>query len=156
MIWWHFNWNIRGISLCLQTLLFVHLKLSRQSSMHFVAFVVLFFESMYLESINVEKNLDRESRGPDTSTDTTLSTFLNKKRYPLAKVFVMFDMFEVQFWAKMWCSEVFEVQSCCYGIRLILQHTVWCSRTVQFFVMFEVRFWAECSKFGPVFMWPDY
>ena len=27
--------------------------------------------------------------------------------------FVMFDMFEVQFWAKMWCSEVFEVRSCC-------------------------------------------
>ena len=27
--------------------------------------------------------------------------------------FVMFDMFKVWFWAKMWCSEVFEVRSCC-------------------------------------------
>ena len=75
--------------------------------------------------------------------------------------FVMFDMFEVRFWAKMWCSEVFEVWSCCYATRLGLELTVWCLRTVWFFVMFnmfEVRFWAkmwcsdiqcsECSKFG--------
>ena len=64
----------------------------------------------------------------------------------------MFDLFEVQFWAKMWCSEVFEVLSCCYVTRLVfLEHTVWCSRTVWFFVMFdmfEVRFWAKmwCSE----------
>ena len=70
--------------------------------------------------------------------------------------FVMFNMFEVQFSAKMWCLEVFEVQSCCYVTRLVLEHTVWCSRTVRFFVMFdmfEVRFWAkmwcsESSMFG--------
>ena len=77
------------------------------------------------------------------------------------RFFVMFDMFEVRFWAKMWCSEVFEVRSCCYVTRLVLELTVWCSRTVLVFVMFdmfEVRFWAkmwcldiqcsECSKFG--------
>ena len=63
----------------------------------------------------------------------------------------MFDMFEVRFWAKMWCSEVFEVQSRCYVTRFVLELTVWCSRTVQFFVMFdmiEVRFWAKmwCSE----------
>ena len=58
----------------------------------------------------------------------------------------MFDMFEVRFWAKMWCSEVFEVQNGCYVTRLVLEHTVWCSWTVQFFVMFnmfEVQFWAK-------------
>ena len=54
------------------------------------------------------------------------------------RFFVMFDMFKVRFWAKMWCSEVFEVQSCCYVTRLVLEHTVWCSRTVQFFVMFNM------------------
>ena len=72
------------------------------------------------------------------------------------RFFVMFNMFEVWFWAKMWCSEVFEVQSCCYVTRLVLEHTVWCSQTVRFFVMFdmfEVRFWAkmwcsESSMFG--------
>ena len=72
------------------------------------------------------------------------------------RFFVMFDMFEVRFWAKMWCSEVFEVRSCCYVTRLVLELTVWCSRTVRFFVMFdmfEVRFWAkmwcsESSMFG--------
>ena len=63
----------------------------------------------------------------------------------------MFDMFEVRFWAKMWCSEVFEVRSCCNVTRLVLELTVWCSQTVQFFVMFdmfEVRFWAKmwCSE----------
>ena len=70
--------------------------------------------------------------------------------------FVMFDMFEVQIWTKMWCSEVFEVQSCCYATRLGLELTVSCSRTVWFFVMFdtfEVWFWAkmwcsESSMFG--------
>ena len=70
--------------------------------------------------------------------------------------FVMFNMFEVRFWAKMWCSEVFEVRSWCYVTRLVLELTVCCSRTVRFFVMFkmfEVRFWAkmwcsESSKFG--------
>ena len=70
--------------------------------------------------------------------------------------FVMFDMFEVQFWAKMWCSEVFEVWSCCYVTKLVLELTVWCSWTVQVYVMFdmfEVRFWAkmwcsESSMFG--------
>ena len=65
--------------------------------------------------------------------------------------FVMFDMFEVRFWAKMWCSEVFEVRSSCYVTRLVLEHTVSCSQTVQFFVMFdmfEVQFWAKmwCSE----------
>ena len=72
------------------------------------------------------------------------------------RFFVMFDMFEVRFWAKMWCSEVFEVRSCCYVTRLVLELTVWCSRTVRVFVMFdmfEVRFWAkmwcsESSMFG--------
>ena len=72
------------------------------------------------------------------------------------RFFVMFDMFKVRFWAKMWCSEVFEVRSCCYVTRLVLELTVWCSRTVRFFVMFdmfEVRFWAkmwcsESSMFG--------
>ena len=62
------------------------------------------------------------------------------------RFFVMFDMFEVQFWAKMWCSEVFEVRSCCYVTRLVLEHTIWCLRTVQFFVMFdmfEVQFSAK-------------
>ena len=70
--------------------------------------------------------------------------------------FVMFDMFEVRFWAKMWCSEVFKVHSCCYVTRLVLKLIVWCSLTVQFFVMFnmfKVRFWAkmwcsESSMFG--------
>ena len=67
--------------------------------------------------------------------------------------FGMFDMFEVQFWAKMRCSEVFEVRSGCYVTRLFLEHTVWCLRTGQFFVMFEVRFstkmWcSESSMFG--------
>ena len=74
----------------------------------------------------------------------------------IVQFFVKFDMFEVRFWAKMWCSEVFEVHSSCYVTRLVLEHTVWCSRTVQFFVMFdmfEVRFWAkmwcsECLMFG--------
>ena len=65
----------------------------------------------------------------------------------------MFDMFGVQFLAKMWCSEVFEVWSCCYVTRLVLELTVWCSWTVRFFVMFKVRFWAkmwcsESSMFG--------
>ena len=65
--------------------------------------------------------------------------------------FVMFDMFEVRFWVKMWCSEVFEVWSCFYETRLVLEHTVWCLRTVRVFVMFdmfEVRFWAKmwCSE----------
>ena len=62
--------------------------------------------------------------------------------------FVMFDMFEVRFWAKMWCSEVFEVRTSCYVTRLVLEHIVWCSRTVRFFVMFEVQFWAKiwCSE----------
>ena len=72
------------------------------------------------------------------------------------RFFVMFNMFEVRFWAKMWCSEVFEVRSCCYVTRLVLELTVWCSRTVRVFVMFdmfEVRFWAkmwcsESSMFG--------
>ena len=67
------------------------------------------------------------------------------------RFFVMFDMFEVRFSAKMWCSEVFEVRSCCYMTRLVLEQTVWCLWTVQFFVMFdmfEVRFWAKmwCSE----------
>ena len=35
--------------------------------------------------------------------------------------FVMFNMFEVRFYAKMWCSEVFGVQSCCYMTRLVLE-----------------------------------
>ena len=51
---------------------------------------------------------------------------------------------------------MFEVQSCCYVTILVLEWTVWCSRTVWFFVMFdmfEVWFWAkmwclECSMFG--------
>ena len=72
------------------------------------------------------------------------------------RFFVMFDMFEVRFWAKMWCSEVFEVRSCCYVTRLVLEHTVWCSWTVQIFVMFnmfEFQFWTkmwclESSMFG--------
>ena len=38
--------------------------------------------------------------------------------------FVMFDMFEVRVWAKMRCSEVFEVRSCCYVTRLVLELTV--------------------------------
>ena len=62
----------------------------------------------------------------------------------------------VRFWAKMWCSEVFEVRSGYYVTRLVLEHTVWRSQTVQFFVMFnmfEVRFWtkmwcSESSMFG--------
>ena len=70
--------------------------------------------------------------------------------------FVMFDMFEVRFWAKMWCLKVFEFQSGCYVTRLVLEFTVWCSRTVHVFVMFdmfEVRFRAkmwcsESSMFG--------
>ena len=60
--------------------------------------------------------------------------------------FVMFDMFEVWLWAKMWCWEVFEVQSCCYVTRRVLEHTVWCLWSVQFFVifdMFEVQFWTK-------------
>ena len=59
--------------------------------------------------------------------------------------FVMFDMFEVRFWAKMWCLEVFEVWSSCYVTRLVLELTVWCSQTVQFFLC------STCSKFdfGP-------
>ena len=68
----------------------------------------------------------------------------------------MFNIFEVWFWAKMWCSEVFEVWSYCYVTRLVLELTIWCSRTVQFFVMFdmfEVWFWtkmwcSESSMFG--------
>ena len=56
----------------------------------------------------------------------------------------------------MWCSEVFEVRCSCYVTSLVLEHTVWCSQTVRFFVMFdmfEVRFWAkmwcsESSMFG--------
>ena len=69
--------------------------------------------------------------------------------------FVMFDMFGVRFWAKMWCSKVFEVRSCCYMTRLVLEHIVWCSRTVWFFVMFdmfEVLFWDKmwCSE-SPMF-----
>ena len=51
----------------------------------------------------------------------------------------MFDMFEVQFWAKTWCSEVFEDQSCCYVTRLVLEHTVRCSQTVVFFWCWHVR-----------------
>ena len=51
---------------------------------------------------------------------------------------------------------VFEVRSCCYVTRLVLELTVWCSRTVRVFVMFdmfEVQFWAkmwcsESSMFG--------
>ena len=67
------------------------------------------------------------------------------------KFFVMFDMFDVQFLAKMWYSEVFKVRSCCYVTRLVLEPTVWCSQTVHFFVifdMFEVRLWAKmwCSE----------
>ena len=63
----------------------------------------------------------------------------------------MFDMFKVRFWAKMWCSEVFEVWSCCHVTRLVSELTVWCSWTVWFFVMFdmfEVQFWAKmwCSE----------
>ena len=63
----------------------------------------------------------------------------------------IFVMFKVRFWAKMWCSEVFEFRSCCYMTRLVLELTIWCSQTVQFFVMFdmfEVRFWAKmwCSE----------
>ena len=58
--------------------------------------------------------------------------------------------------ARGWCSEVFKVRSCCYVTRLVLELTVWCSRTVRFFAMFdmfEVRFWAkmwcsESSMFG--------
>ena len=41
---------------------------------------------------------------------------------------------------------MFEVQSCCYVSRLVLEHTVWCSRTFQFFVMFnmfKVQFWTK-------------
>ena len=38
---------------------------------------------------------------------------------------------------------MFEVQSCCYVTRLVLEQTVGCSQTVQFFVMFVVRFWAK-------------
>ena len=63
----------------------------------------------------------------------------------------MFNMIKVWVWAKMWCLEVFKVRSSCYVTRLVLEHTVWCSRTVRFFVMFymfEVRFWAKmwCSE----------
>ena len=51
---------------------------------------------------------------------------------------------------------MFEVQSGCYVTRLVLEHTVWCSQTIQFFVMFDMfenRFWAkiwclESSMFG--------
>ena len=69
----------------------------------------------------------------------------------IVRFFVMFDMFEVRFWAKMWCSDVFEVRACYYVTRLVLEHTVWCSRTVRFFVMFDmfkVWFWAKmwCSE----------
>ena len=55
--------------------------------------------------------------------------------------------FEVWIWAEMWCSEMFEVRSCCYVTRLVLEHTVWYSQTVWFFVMFEVQVWAKmwCS-----------
>ena len=67
------------------------------------------------------------------------------------RFFVMFYMFEVRFWAKMWCSELFEVRSCCYVTRPVLELTVWCSRTVRVFVMFDmfkVQFWAKmgCSE----------
>ena len=52
---------------------------------------------------------------------------------------------QVWFWAKMWCSEVFEVQSCCYVTRLVLELTVWCLRTVRFFVMFDMfEVWSCC------------
>ena len=56
--------------------------------------------------------------------------------------FVMFDMFEVQFWAKMWCSEMFEVQSCCYVTRL--------SWNIQFDVseLFSFLWCSTCPKFG--------
>ena len=37
--------------------------------------------------------------------------------------FVMFYMFEVQFWAKIWCSEVFEIRSGCYVTKLVLEWT---------------------------------
>ena len=84
---------------------------------------------------------------------STLSLVLEHTVWCLQTVqfFVMFDMFEVQFWAKMWCSEVFEVRFCCYATRLVLEHTVWCSWTVWSFVMFnmfEVQFWAKmwCSE----------
>ena len=67
------------------------------------------------------------------------------------RFFVMFVMFEVWFWAKIWCSEVFEVRSCCYVTRLVFELTVGYSQTVRVFVMFdmfEVRFWAKmwCSE----------
>ena len=54
----------------------------------------------------------------------------------LFSFFAIFNMIEVQFWAKMWCLEVFKFQSSCYVTRLVLEHTVWCSRTVPFFDMF--------------------
>ena len=46
---------------------------------------------------------------------------------------------------------MFKVWSGCYVTRLVLEPTVWCSWTVQFFVMFDmskVRFWAKmwCSE----------
>ena len=63
----------------------------------------------------------------------------------------MLDMFKVRFWTKMWCSEVFDVWSCCFLTRLVLEQTIWCSWTVQFFVMFDMfkfRFWDKmlCSE----------
>ena len=61
------------------------------------------------------------------------------------RFFVMFDMFKVWFRAKMWCSEVFEVWSCCYVIRLVLE--------LKFNVreLFGFLWCLPCSKFdfGP-------
>ena len=45
-----------------------------------------------------------------------------------------FVMFEVRFWTKIWCSEVFKVRSCCCVTRQVLAQTVWCSRTVRIFL----------------------
>ena len=63
------------------------------------------------------------------------------------RFFVMFDMFEVRYWAKMWCSEMFEVWSCCYVTRLVLELTVLCSQTVQCSILGQNVMFLESSMF---------
>ena len=76
---------------------------------------------------------------------------MNSSMFTNCSVFCVVQPVWSSAWAKMWCSEVFAVRSCCYVTRLVLELTLWCSQTVWFFVMynmFKVWFWATmwCSE----------
>ena len=83
----------------------------------------------------------------------------------LLKTFILYHISLKERRDQRWSQSTLNSQWTKIWKKLVLEWTVRCSRTVQFFVMFNmsrVKFGfgpkcdvQRCSKFGPVVMWPD-